>query len=70
VLFALIGPLNVDKRGATAWSDIDYDPGNLLIARKILAFEAALDKHSGCRLMDFEVFHWTSLLLISYYPIF
>ena len=79
MLSALIRPLNLDKHTigmdiywptAAHPDDLGYDPGNLLIARKILAFEPPLDEHSGLRRMDCEVFHWTFLLVILYYPIF
>ena len=78
MLSALIRPLNLDKHTigmdidwptAAHPDDLGYDPGNLLIARKILAFEPTLDEHSGLRRVDFEVFHWTNLLVMSYYPI-
>ena len=73
MLSALIRPLNLDKHPieiGIIGKNLGYNPGNLLIARKILAFEPPLDEHSGLRRVDCEVFHWTFLLVILYYPIF
>jgi len=77
----LIGPLNLDKcpiaktipTGFAIENPIEnlgYNPGNLCIPMKNAAFEPTLDEHSGRWYVDFEVFHWASLLVILYYPIF
>ena len=61
-----IWPLNLDKLpaeiapvdpGEIIIVNLGYNPGNLRIARKVLAFESSLDEHSGRRPKNLEVFH-------------